>query len=151
VTIAFEVKDALVERTRAAPQFARLNQDDAIWDSVYTDRLPKELIWFSDIKWVLGNEIVRVVPYEGYPDGEAFDISVFIESHWPADNQAQANARVKEMYLSLKDLFSQSKSLGIQGVSMVKVVPLKFEEGMDANSGRGAIMSAVVRIVMLFD
>jgi hypothetical protein len=149
MTIALEAKGSILETLRRLPAFAALVSDDALWDSYYADRDPRLLLIVGEITWPpsIGSQPPEL-NYTGTDAGETFDIQLMIEAHVPDDDQATANGRVVGLLNDVVAAFPESNSLGIEGVTMLRVVPDSLDEGADPNTGhRGARLTAHIRII----
>jgi hypothetical protein len=142
MTVAFDVKAALLAKTIADPAFADLVAVDAIWDSAYVGReRPRQLIWYGEITWdedvpgALGN-LMRA---------EQFNIRVGIEVHEGDETQTIANDKVEVLLNALYEMLRDPRALGLGNLLSVSAVPLALGEGVEP-AGRAALLAAHIRV-----
>lgn len=104
-----------------------------------------EWTWIGEIEW---DDTTLESMSSGYKENEIYEMIVTFESHWPDDDQLAANNRVKTKLNKLQQLMKASPNPLTISNPVSQTVKSRFlGEGKNADSGRGAIMVASVRVI----
>lgn len=142
VTVAYDLKAAVLAKTIADPAFAGLVAEDAIWDSAYVTReRPRQLIWYGEIVW----DEDRPSSLGGLRREESFRLRFGIEVHEGDENQTVANNRLETLLNALYEMLRDPRALGLPNLLEISLVPLAHGEGIDT-AGRAALLAAHIRV-----
>jgi hypothetical protein len=146
-TTAFQMKKALIEKSKLRPALAALVAEDAIWDSSYsgTSR-PRQLLWFGEILWTTDENAT----FGKHPvsRNEEYNIRFGIEINAYDETQTEANDKAELILTEIETMCaSDYRDFGVGGLISVGVVPIGLGEGPGgADGGRAAFLAAQVNV-----
>lgn len=143
-TLAFDVKDALVDKLKLEPALAAMAADEAItygYGVFGAGGRPRQSIWVGEIEW---DDEVSVGLGQSRRD-EFFRIMLTIECVFPGDTQKEANYRARDLMKVVEAMVRNPRWSGLSVVES-ELKPQLLGEGPGDN-GRAAmlIMSLHVR------
>jgi hypothetical protein len=138
-TTAFDAKDNLVTLIRGDSTFSQTE----VWYGYQgqMENMPRDLVWVGEIEW----DDEEPFALGAMKRDETYRILVTFESHWPGDNQQEANHRVRDKMQALETLLRQRNPLNLPNVMSTGIVPQLLGEGQDPE-GRGALLVCSVRV-----
>jgi hypothetical protein len=147
-TTAFDMKKALITRSKLIPALAHLVAEDAIWDSSYSGTArPRQLLWFGEILWTSDDNAT----FGKHPvsRNEEYNIRFGIEVNDLDEYQIDANDKVEVIMTEIETMCANDYRLfGIGGLISVGVVPIGLGEGPGgADGGRAAFLAAQVNVI----
>lgn len=145
-TKAFAIKKALIAKAKTLPAYQELIDDDAIWDSAYSGtQRRRKLLWFGEILWSYD----RAVAFGRTPTTreEEFNIRVGIEINDNDETQEEADDKAEAILQTLELMVDDYRSLGVDGIVTLGIVPIGLGEGPGgAEGGRAAFMALQVNV-----
>lgn len=148
MTTAFDMKEALIAGAKARPALQFLVDDDAIWDSSYSQaQRRRQLLWFGEVLWTSDEN----VSFGKSPvsRNEQYNIRFGIEINDNDDDQTNANIKAKLILQEIETMCATDyRQFGIGGLISVGVVPIGLGEGPGgAEGGRAAFLAAQVNVI----
>lgn len=148
-TTAFEMKRQLIAQAKLRPALLALNNDDAIWDSAYSNaQRPRQLLWFGEIVWVSDqNATFGHIPATRE---EEYNIRVGIEINDNDQTQAEADLKAEVLLQDIEEMVGDLRTFGTvapRGLVRLGVVPIGLGEGPGgAEGGRAAFMAFQINV-----